>query len=86
MDLFKSTFADSKAEVELVIKPVSIGLITPPHQPVLVYLSFVRESKTMFTTSKYTLQPMVQQGMTKLVLNDGDMFKTVNKYYANKSR
>ena len=60
MDLFKSTFADSKAEVELVIKPVSIGLINPPHQPVLVYLSFVRESKTMFTTNKYTLQPIVQ--------------------------
>jgi hypothetical protein len=24
--------------------------------------------------------------MAKLVMNDGDMFKTINKYYANKSR
>ena len=60
MDLFKSTFADSKAEIELVIKPVSIQLVTPPSQPVFVYLSFVREGKTMFTSGKYTLQPMAQ--------------------------
>ena len=34
MDLLKSTFADSKAEVELVLKPLAISLMPPPHQPV----------------------------------------------------
>jgi hypothetical protein len=41
----------------------------------------------MFTTSKYTLQPQKQPGgMAKIMFNDGDMFKTVNKYYGSKNK
>ena len=86
MDLFKSTFADSKAEVELVIKVVSISLLPPPVQPVQIYLSFVREGKNMFTSGKHWINPSKVPGMAKLPLGDADVFKTSNKYYGNKNR
>lgn len=50
MDLFKSTFSDSKAEVELVIKPLGITMMPPPYQPVQVSIHFMRDSKLMFKT------------------------------------
>lgn len=88
MDLIRSTFSESRAEIELIIKPASIMLVTPPLQPVLVFVTFVRDGKTMYTSSKYTLQPQkpASSGMAKLVFNDGDMFKTINKYYGSKNK
>ena len=86
MDLFKSTFADSKAEVELVVKAVSMTLLPPPVQPVQIYLTFVRDGKTMFTSGKHWLNPSKVPGMAKLPFGDADVFKTVNKYYGNKNR
>ena len=86
MDLIKSTFADSKAEVELVIKAVSINLLPPPVQQVQLYLTFVRDGKLMFSTGKHWLQPSQAPGMTKLAFGDLDVFKTVNKYYGDKNR
>jgi hypothetical protein len=85
MDLFKSTFADSKAEIELVVKALSINLLPPPVQPVQIYLSFVRDGKTMFTSGKHWLNPSKVPGMAKLPFGDADVFKTVNKYYGNKN-
>ena len=86
MDLFKSTFADSKAEVELVVKAMSINLVPPPVQPVQIYLSFFRDGKTMFMSGKHWLNPSKEPGMAKLAFGDADVFKTVNKYYGNKNR
>jgi len=86
MDYLKRTLADTKAELELTFKLVSITLTPPPSAPVFVFLRFVRDLKIVYTSQKYKLEPSSQPGRSKLFFRDTDFWTTVNKYYANKTK
>ncbi len=56
MDYLKRTLAD-KMEMEMIVHAASITLLPPPAQAVFIYIRIQRDTKVVYTSKKYKVDP-----------------------------